>query len=123
MTLRELRCLFTSLVPRLIDKARELGYECALGEVERSKLQAQANADSGAGTSNSLHIVGLAVDLHLYRGGAYLTKSEDHAELGTYWKSLHPLARWGGDFTTIEDGKVKSKPDGNHYSIEWQGRK
>jgi len=54
----------------------------------------------------------LAVDLNLFRGGKWLDKSEDHKQLGDYWESLAPDARWGGRFG-----------DGNHYSIEHGGRK
>lgn len=120
MTLREQRCLFTRLFAQLITWANANGYETSFEEVMRSKVQAAANAASGAGIGNSLHLIGLAGDLNLYRGGVWLQKSEDHAELGTYWKSLHPLCRWGGDF---KDANGRSKPDGNHYSLEWQGRK
>lgn len=120
MTLREQRCLFTRLIAMLITHAYARGYEVSFEEVMRSKAQAAANASSGAGISNSLHLIGLAADLNLYIGGVWQQTSEAHKELGAYWKSLHPLARWGGDFL---DGKGKPKPDGNHYSLEWQGRK
>jgi hypothetical protein len=87
----------------------ELGLSCTFGEAERSPEQAQLNAESGSGISNSLHCERLALDLHLYdKNGIYLTKSEDYATVGKYWKSLNPMNRWGGDF--------KSRPDGNHFS-------
>lgn len=120
MNLREQRCLFARLLARLIEHAYSLGYEVSLEEVMRSKVQAQANAASGAGISNSLHLIGLAADLNLYIDGVWQQKSEAHKPLGDYWKSLHPLARWGGDF---KDGQGRPKPDGNHYSLEWQGRR
>lgn len=115
MTLREQRSLFARLLPRLLDYIHQNGYDVTIGEVVRSREQAKANAASGVGISNSLHIVGLAVDLNLFKEGRYLTDSRDHKFAGEFWKTLHPLARWGGDF--------KSKPDGNHYSLEWRGRK
>lgn len=116
MTLREQRSLFARLLPRLLDYIHDQGFQCTIGEVVRSPLQAKANAATGAGTLNSLHILGLAVDINLFDvDGKYLTDSADHKFAGEYWKTLHPLARWGGDF--------KPKPDGNHYSLEWQGRK
>lgn len=120
MTLREARCLFTRLFAQLISWANAQGYETSVEETVRSKLQAMDNAKGGAGISLSLHLVGLAGDLNLYRNGLWLQKSEQHAELGAYWKSLHPLCRWGGDF---KDAQGKPTPDGNHYSIEWLGRK
>lgn len=115
MTLREQRCLFTRLTAQLIAWANANGYEVSYEETMRSKAQAKANATSGAGILNSLHTIGLAVDLNLYLNGDWQTTSEAHAPLGAYWKSLHPLCRWGGDF--------RPRPDGNHYSLEWQGRK
>ena len=116
MTLREQRCLFTMYVSRLIVKAGEMGYQCALGEVVRSVEQARANAKSGAGISNSLHLSGLAVDLNLYTSsGKYLDKTEDHALLGAWWKTLDPNCRWGGDF--------KARKDGNHYSYSPDGER
>jgi hypothetical protein len=120
MTLREQRCLFTLLTARLIFWAFEQGYQIAYGEVKRSAEQAKANAADGVGISNSLHLLGLAVDFDLYVDGVYQTRSEAHAAIGAHWKCLHPLARWGGDF---KDAKGRPRPDGNHYSLEWQGVK
>jgi hypothetical protein len=116
MTLGEQRKLFARLLPRLLDYIHDQGFDCTIGEVVRSAAQAEANARDGVGINNSLHKVGLAVDLNLFdKSGKYLVNSSDHKFAGEYWKSLHPLARWGGDF--------KPKPDGNHYSLEWQGVK
>lgn len=113
MTLREQRCKFGKLLPRLFDKAVELGYDIAPGEIVRSKEQAEANALAGSGIANSLHLVGLAVDIMLFKDGLYITDSTGHTELGAYWKTLDPDCRWGGDF--------KSQ-DNDHYSLAWEGR-
>ena len=99
MTLRESRILFTKLIPRLIDFMFEKGYEPMTG---RDGLQHR---------KKSLHYDGLAVDIDLTLNGKYLDKTEDHAEFGAFWESLHPLCRWGGRFK-----------DGNHYSLTYQGR-
>lgn len=120
MKLRQARCLFSKLISELVLWCFEQGYEVSYEEVKRSKAQADANAASGAGIAASLHLDGLAADLNLYIGGEYQATSEAHAVIGSKWKTLHPLCRWGGDFRG-KDGKPK--PDGNHYSIEWQGRK
>ena len=115
MTLREQRCLFTRLVAQLITQVELMtGYELALGEVRRTQAQANANAASGAGIAHSLHLDALAVDFDLYIGGVWQSSSAAHEPIGKLWKSLHPLCRWGGDF--------RPKIDGNHYSVEWQGR-
>lgn len=95
-------------------------YAVAGGELERSKAQAQVNATSGAGIVNSLHLICLAIDLKLFIDGVYQTESEAYRALGEKWKSLHPLCRWGGDF---KDRDGNPKPDGNHFSIEHEGRK
>jgi hypothetical protein len=112
MTLGEKQRLFTQLVGKLIDWAYAQGYELTFAEAYRTPEQAALNAQSGAGISNSLHMKRLAVDLNLFHDGAYLSHSEDHRPLGEFWKSLHPLCRWGGDF---------SRPDGNHYSLTHEG--
>lgn len=59
---------------------------------------------------NSLHYIGLAIDLNLFKNGEYLKDTNDHKELGEFWESLG--GSWGGRFN-----------DGNHYSLEHNGRK
>lgn len=98
MTLSEKRKIFTHRLALLIIHAYEIGYSCTLGDVY---------ARDGH-KKNSFHYQGLAADINLFRGNKYLTKTSDHNELGEYWKSLHELCTWGGDF---------SSPDGNHYSF------
>ena len=112
------RLLFTSLVPSLVGHARALGYGATLGEVVRSQAAADWNAAHGLGISTSLHREGLAVDLNLYAKEGldfrYITDGEGHTVLGPFWKALHPLCAWGGDFT---------KKDWDHYSVTFQGRR
>jgi len=115
MTLREKQSLFASLVAKLIIWAYSNGYELTFGEVLRTAAQAAANAASGAGIVHSLHLLSLAVDFHLYKDGVYLKETEQYKVMGEYWKTLHPLCRWGGDFHTRQDG--------NHFSIEHEGVK
>lgn len=88
-------------------------YAVTGGELQRTQAQAIANAASGAGIANSLHLLRLAIDLNLFIDGVYQTDSAAYLPLGVKWKSMHPLCRWGGDF-------VKRK-DGNHFSIEHNG--
>lgn len=117
MNLLEKQQLFAQSFSKLIQFAASKGFQVTIGEVERSKAQAAANVASGAGIKNSLHLIRLAGDLHLYKDGKYLDKSEDHRELGKFWEGLStPEAkhRWGGRFI--------SRPDGNQYSIEYEGR-
>lgn len=110
--LREKQSTFVSLVAQLILEANRRGYELTFGEALRTPEQAALNAKKGIGIKNSVHLIRLAIDLNLFRDGKYLNKTEDHEPLGLYWESLHPLSRWGGRFG-----------DGNHYSLEHEGRK
>lgn len=112
LTLHQKQVLFAGLVPKLIEWAFTNGYEVVFGEVLRTQAQANANAAAGIGITHSLHLLRLAVDLMLFKDGAYLTDSADYKPLGDYWKTLHPLCRWGGDF---------SKPDGDHFSVTHEG--
>lgn len=104
--------MFARLLPRLLDKAHELGFEITLGEAWRPPETAAHYARTGKGIGNSLHGERLAIDLNLFRNGAYLSSTESHRALGEWWERQHPLARWGGRFN-----------DGNHYSLEHNGRK
>lgn len=112
LTLRQKQSLFVRLVGLLIDEAYSRGYEMTFGEALRTPEQAKINAATGKGISNSLHRDRLAIDFNLFKNGDFLSKSEDHRPLGEWWEKLHPLCRWGGRFN-----------DGNHYSLEHEGRK
>lgn len=113
-TLRQKQVRFARWLPRLIDKAFELGYDVTGGEWLRMKSQAAINAATGAGISNSLHLDKLAIDLNLFNGDRYITDGEGHQEIGAWWKEQGEDHFWGGDFP---------KRDFNHYSIGHQGRK
>ena len=115
--------LFAQLLPALLIRAQALGFRMALGETFRPPETAALYAAQGRGAKNSLHCLKLAVDLFLFRRArdgreTYLTRTEEYAALGAYWKSLDPLCRWGGDFPRRK-GVV---PDGNHFSITYQDR-
>lgn len=64
------------------------------------------------GIKNSVHTLRLAQDLNLFKDGEFLLKPEDYEPFGAYWKTLHPLARYGGDFG-----------DYDHFSFEHNGVK
>jgi hypothetical protein len=106
--LGERQRLLTKLLPRLIDKAYELGYELTLGDGYRDPRVFGAYGEfKGYGKGGSCHKLRLAVDLNLFRDGKYLAATEDHRPLGEFWELLHPECRWGGRFY-----------DGNHYEIK-----
>lgn len=121
MTLGEKQQRFMRLLPRLLDKAHDLGFAVAGGELERPPATATYYASIGKGVRNSLHTLRLAIDLHLFRDddgdgvAEYLNKTEDHRELGEWWESQSDAdvtCCWGGRFG-----------DGNHYSIAHNGVK
>lgn len=115
MTLREKQSIFANMVAELINQAQKMGYSITLGETYRSPEEAARLARMGKGISKSNHTIRLAIDLNLFLNGKYLDKSEDHQRLGEWWEeqSFGDIkCCWGGRFG-----------DGNHYSLEHNGRK
>ena len=105
MTLRQLQSVFARRVGLLIAFAYEVGYELTFGD---------AWAKTGH-KKNSNHYIRLAIDLNLFKAGKYLSSTESHRVLGEFWESLSTpdsVCAWGGRFQ-----------DGNHYSMEYKGRK
>jgi len=88
------------MVADLIIYAYDNGHELTFGD---------AWARTGH-KPNSNHYIRLAIDLNLFKDGIYLTTTEAHRFLGEKWESMG--GAWGGRFN-----------DGNHYSLEYQGRK
>ena len=113
MTLSQKQQQFTRMVGKLIAWADANGYALTFGEAYRTPEQAKLNAKSGAGIANSLHTLRLAVDFNLFINGQYQTSTEAYTPLGEYWESLGGV--WGGRF--------KTRPDGNHFSLEHNGVK
>jgi hypothetical protein len=103
---------FTKMVALLILYAYERGYELSFGEAWRPEVTARFYAGQGKGTVTSLHQARLAVDLNLFKKGVWLRKTGDHQFLGEFWESVG--GSWGGRF---------KRPDGNHYSLSWKGRR
>lgn len=105
--------LFMRLLPRLIDKAHELGFEIRGGDLFRDPRTNGAHGiKKGYGRDKSNHKLKLAIDLNLFKDGAFIRSTKGHEPLGLWWESQNELCRWGGRFN-----------DGNHYSLEhWGGR-
>lgn len=113
MTLGKQQQLFMRLLPRLIDKAHELGFELRGGDLFRDpRVHGHMGEKRGYGNANSCHKLKLAIDLHLFQDGMYLTETHHHRELGEWWEQQHELCCWGGRFN-----------DGNHYSMTYEGSK
>ncbi|EFA6279759.1 M15 family metallopeptidase [Escherichia coli] len=111
MKLSEKQQLFTVMIGRLILFAEQQGYGLTFGEAWRTPEQAKLNASKGSGIINSLHCQRLAVDFNLFINGEYQSTTEAYRPLGEYWESLG--GTWGGRF--------RSRPDGNHFSLEHNG--
>jgi hypothetical protein len=113
----------------------EQGWRVRWGEVWRTEEQAAIYATKdpsllaqierllglskqlrpGAGIKSSVHRKKLAADLYLVIEGDSVTwNGDDYKPLGDKWKSMHSLARWGGDF---------ARRDAFHFSFEWNGVK
>lgn len=111
MTLGSKQRKFTLMIAQLIQWAYEQGYELTVGDAYRDpRLHGEVGVKKGYGASGSLHKQRLAMDLNLFKDGKFLTATEDHKPLGEKWESMG--GSWGGRFE-----------DGNHYSLEYEGRK
>lgn len=110
-TLGDKQRVFTRMVADLILFAYDNGYELTLGDAYRDpRVHGSVGQKKSYSSSNSLHKSRLAIDLNLFKDGKFLSSTEDHSLLGEYWESIG--GTWGGRFK-----------DGNHYSLEHQGRK
>lgn len=101
---------FMRLVPRLIDKAHELGFLVTIGDGYRDpRVFGKVGERIGYGHPKSAHKQKMAIDLNLFTAdGVYLSATSDHRPLGEWWESQG--GTWGGRFE-----------DGNHYSLEHEG--
>lgn len=103
MTHKEARIAFTHHLAHLLALIFETpGYEAALDEVTERITTKDPTSDH---MRNSLHHIGLAADVLLYRYGSYLTRTEDYTRFGEWWEKQDPHCKWGGRFG-----------DGNHFS-------
>lgn len=108
MKLGEKQELFMRLLPPLLLKAFDLGFEIRGGDLFRDpRVHGQIGVKHGYGAASSCHKLKLAIDLNLFKDGMLIETTEGHRELGEWWEKQHPLCRWGGRFN-----------DGNHYSLE-----
>jgi hypothetical protein len=101
MTLREKQSKFVVMLALLIRRANALGYELTLG-CGRCHLP-------GHHMEGSLHYLGLAQDLNLFKDGVWLKDGTGHDVLHQYWSSI--------------GGAEMIPGDSNHYSLEHLGRR
>ena len=108
-TLRQKQSRFASMIPGLINKALEMGFEITLGDAYRDpRLHGAVGVKQGYGHSKSCHKMRLAIDINLFRDGKFLSSGEEHKPLGEWWEAQG--GTWGGRFN-----------DSNHYSLEHNG--
>jgi len=118
MTLGEKQRLLPELLIKLFAFIYDKGWAVTLGDAYRDpRVFGMVGDRKGYGKPGSNHKVRLAIDLNLFKPDEngrmeYVTSTEGHKDVGEYWETLHPDCRWGGRFM-----------DGNHYSIEYNGRR
>ena len=106
--LGERQQIFMRLLPRLIDKAHELGFEIRGGDLYRDwRVHGNYGVKQSYASAYSKHKLKLAIDLFLFKDGEYLTATADYKALGKWWEELDPLCEWGGHFH-----------DGNHFQVK-----
>ena len=113
-TLAETQTQFMKAFAEFVLVAIKQGYTIKYGEAFRTHEQARAYHAAGKGIINSNHCKSLAVDIFILNGSAVDWNLESYRPLGKLWESMHPLARWGGNF---------KNRDGVHFSFEWKGVK
>jgi len=110
-TLRQKQSRFVRMLVQLLTFAHDKGYELTLGDAYRDpRVHGEMGAKNSYSSAHSNHKIRLAIDLNLFKDGKFMTSSEDHKPLGEFWESIG--GAWGGRFN-----------DGNHYSLEQDGRK
>lgn len=113
MKLGDKQELFAQLLSQLIQHGfSKPGYRIRLKELYRTEEQAKIYADKGIGVLNSVHCLGLAIDIVMLHNGEVVKTSEPYEWLGEWWEQQHSLCRWGGRF---------KRKDGGHFSLEHNG--
>ena len=101
---------FPPMVAKLILFAYEQGYQLTFGDAYRDpRVFGNCGEKEGYGEPYSNHKLRLAVDFNLFKNGHWLTQDSDFDFLHDYWESIGGAARIPGD--------------GNHFSLDWQGRR
>ena len=114
LTLGQKQRNFTKMVGDLIIYVySHNGWSLTLGDAYRdSRLHGEVGIKKGYGASKSLHKSRLAIDFNLFVNGEYITDGDHPAykDITDYWKAIGGTS--GIDWN-----------DGNHFSLEHQGRK
>lgn len=108
MNLHERQATFAKNAATLIGYIFLKNYTMTFGEAYRTPEQAALYAAKGIGIKDSLHCQRLALDINLFKDGAYLADTQSYALVGEFWESLNKCNRWGGRFP---------RPDGGHFEM------
>ena len=113
--LTELQFEHVKMVAKLIGYAYKRGYRLTWGDTYRDpRVFGMMGTTRGYGHPYSNHKLRLAVDFNLFKKvngeWEYCRETEAHKVLGKYWQKMG--GAWGGSWG-----------DGNHYSLEFNGRK
>ncbi len=80
------------------------GWSCTGGELFRTAEQQAIYLKQGKSkTSASRHLVRQAIDLNIFFEGNLTYRKEDLQQFGTFWESLDPKNRWGGNWKSFID--------------------
>lgn len=96
--------LFASNLGKLLLYINNNGFECSIGEVERTKYQQKEYVRTGRSkTMNSNHLKRLAADIFIFKNDELINDKNKLYEIGKYWESLHVNNRYGGFFRNFTD--------------------
>lgn len=112
MKLGEKQELFARLYAEHLIWLHAMGYQTRLGDVF-------ASVGHRVGSN---HYMKLAADINLFLDGKYISTTEGHSLSGKKWESRHELCRWGGNWDKDDHPGEPGEDDGNHYSLEHNGR-
>ena len=89
---------------KLIPYATSLGFVLTGGELERKIEMQQIYIKSGRSkTMNSMHLKKCALDLNFFKNGKLVYDINLLKPIGTYWESLNPKNKWGGNWNSFKD--------------------
>ena len=89
---------------KLIEFATALGWTVTAGELYRTQAQQEIYFKEGkTKTMQSNHMRRLAIDLNFLKDGKPVWDKAALQEIGSFWETLHPKNRWGGNFKSLPD--------------------
>lgn len=108
---------FVMCISKLLNYIHSKNYAVTFGDAYRDpRIHGDFgfNKNKSYSAKKSVHKLRLAVDFNLFVNGKYIQDGNHLVwkELGEYWESLDPDARWGGHFK-----------DANHFSFTHWGCK